>query len=149
MATYYSDRVRSDATHPVQANNGLVVDFCEVSVGTALVGSDIVKLFTVPKNARVLSVLVAGYGIQSGTDSVYTVGDAGDTDRFVTIANGLNLRSNNASQNLGMFSIDGATTGIGHKYTADTDVNLTITTAGTGMTTGGKIHAAIFYFIVD
>lgn len=147
MATYYSDRSSAAGTHAVKGGFGLIVDKCTVSVATALVNSDVIKLFTVPKGAKILSIMVAGYGIQSGTDAVYTIGDTGDTDRLVTVANGLNLRSNNAAQTLGIGSIASATTGLLYEYTAATDINMTITTAGTGMTTGGKIQCVILYFI--
>lgn len=147
MATYYSDRVNANGTHNIRAGFGLVTDICTVSVGTALVNSDLIKLFTIPSGARVTNIQVAGYGVQSGTDAVYTIGDVTVTNRLVTVANGLNLRSNNASQAAGIFSIPSATLGIGYKYTANTDINMTITTAGTGMTTGGTIIVLIQYFM--
>jgi hypothetical protein len=149
MATYYSDRMNAAATEPVQGGNGLIFDFAEVSVDVALVNSDVVKLFKLPKGAYVVGVYIAGHGVQSGTDAVYTVGSGDDPDRFVTVANGLNLRSNNAAQTWGIGCIPSATSGFGYKTTAETDVDLTITTAGTGMTTGGKIKAGIMYYIVD
>lgn len=147
MPTYYSDRVRSDGAHHIKSGFGLIADVCVVSVGTALINNDIIKLFTVPKGARVLGLSVAGHGVQSGTDSVYTIGDTGDTDRLVTTANGLNLRSNNAVQNIGIGSIAGASAGIGHVYAANTDIEMLITTAGTGMTTGGRIICMILYWM--
>jgi hypothetical protein len=149
MPTYYSDRMNAAATEPVQGGNGLIFDFAEVSVGTALVNDDIVKLFKLPKGAYVVGLLIAGYGVQSGTDAVYTVGDSDDPDRYITTANGLNLRSNNASQTWGMGILPTATAGFGYKTTASVDVDLKITTAGTGQTTGGKIRAGIMYYIVD
>jgi hypothetical protein len=145
MPTYYSNRVRPDGRQSIKKDSGLTVDYAIVNIATALVNSDVVKLFTVPKNAEILGFMIQGHGVQSGTDSQFKLGDADDDDRFG--AGLTNLRTNySATIMAGPHSATGAT-GFGYKYTADTDIELIITAAGTGMATGGTIKAAVFYYI--
>ena len=145
MAIYYSDRVNEEGTQNIKGGLGLIIDNCTVSVGTALVNNDRIKLFTLPKGSRVLGLQVQGVGVQSGTDSLFSIGDEADPDRFQTGV--INLRSNSLDTYIYLIpSEKTATTGIFNEYEEDTDVELKITTAGTGMTTGGKINAVIYYF---
>ena len=146
MATYYSDRTSSNSSHAIKGGFGLVVDTCVVSVGTALVNNDIIKLFTVPKGARVVTVMVQGVGVQSGTDSEFELGDSGDQNRFMGAST--NLRPAINSIYCSCLPVDkSASTSIFYTYTANTDIELKITTAGTGMTTGGTIVSSIMYFL--
>ena len=146
MATYYSNRSSSNGSHEIKGGFGMISDYCEVSVGTALVNNDIIKLFTLPKGARVIAMTVLGQGVQSGADSVFDVGDSGDQDRIM--GGQTTLRSSSyASYWWTIPTAKSATTAPFHVYTANTDIELKITTAGTGMTTGGKIVAGIIYFL--
>lgn len=150
MATYYSDRVREDRRHSIKKESGLNVDFATVSIGTALVNSDVIKLFTLPKNAEIVGFMIQGHDVQTGNDSVAKLGDAGDDDRFGAAIH--NLRTNvpaalAAGPHSATVTSGNPATGMGHKYAADTDVDLIITTAGTGQKTGGVIKAAAFYYV--
>ena len=148
MATYYSDRMSSNSSHAIKAGGAIVGDVCEVSVSVALVNNDIIKLFTVPKGARVVTVMLQGVGVQSGTDSEFELGDSGDTERLLIASAGQYLRSNKHDAYFYLNSSAKTTANnTFHTYAANTDIEMKITTAGTGMTTGGKIVAAILYYV--
>lgn len=137
MATYTSDRVST--LIPARDGIGVVHQICSYTVTTALILADIVQLFKIPEGAIVLDLMVASDGTQSGSDSVFTVGDTADTDRYIAVAGGLALRTGGGLARLGV------QTGVGFTNTADTTIDLIITTAGTGQTTGGIIKASILY----
>lgn len=148
MATYYSDRVNSLGTHAIKGGTGIVYDECTVTIGSvALATNDVIHLFTVPAGAVVRSLSVIPVGaVQSGTDSVFTVGDlAGDTDRYYTTSSGTSLRSNNIYYYDGLFG--GALATNNTPYATDTTIIMTITTGGTGMAADKAIVVRISYFM--
>lgn len=150
MPTYYSNRVKATGVQAVQKQLGLTTDVFEFSPATALVNSDVIKLVTVPKGAKIINIRVGGKGIQSGTDSVFALGDAADDDRFG--AGYQTLRSNVTTQtDIPSAGVTGGeiVSGAGYEYTADTDLELKITTAGTGQTTGGKIFGVVQYYSAE
>ena len=142
MPNYNSSRI-SNAL-PARARNGFEVVFSgTVTVGVALILSDTVTLAKLPVGAMIVDVKIKSNGTQSGSDSVFTVGDSTDTARYITTAAGLALRSGGGYSSLNAV---GATKGAGYVITSTTDtVILTITTAGTGQTTGGLIDCFITY----
>lgn len=136
--TYQSDKVASSI--PARSGVGVVTQVCSFSVATALVVNDVIQLFKVPQNAVILNLWVSSDGTQgANTDSVFTVGDGADTDRFITTAGGLILRSGGGVAFMNAFA------GAGYQYTAEDTVDLKVTTVGTGQTTGGTIRAGIIY----
>jgi hypothetical protein len=136
--TYYSDRV--DPSIPARSGIGVVTQVCTFAVAANLVVNDIIQLFKVPKNAVINDIWVSSDGTQgANTDSVFTVGDGADTDRFITTAGGTILRSGGGLARMNAFA------GAGYQYSAEDTVDLKITTVGTGQTTGGTINAGIMY----
>ena len=117
----------------------VTVLFGILDVSVALATSDTINLCKIPAGAQMIDVAIMSAGTQSGSDSTFTVGDSGDTDRFITTAGGLALRSGGGVSRMNGAALSAATTGIGYEYTADTDLVMTIATAGTGQTTGGRI----------
>lgn len=148
MATYYSDRAPLNNSASPKGGFGYVKDRCVVTIGSvALATNDVINLFVLPKGSLVTGVLVTPVGtIQSGTDSVYTIGDSGgDTDRYVNTANGTSLRSNISGYYMGLFGA--ALTTSNTPLADDTTIIMTITTGGTGMATDRAIIVNIEYYI--
>lgn len=147
MATYYTDRTETGTAGntttvipPRVDGRGLIAQSCEITVGTALANNDIIELFKVPLGAVVIDLMVSSDGTQgANNDAVFTVGDGDDTDRYITTAGGLALRTGGGLNRMN------AHTGLHNKYTADDTIDLKVTTAGTGQTTGGKIRAHVVY----
>lgn len=140
MATYYTDRTNADDTIPARSGLGLIVQKATITIGTALATNDIIQLFKVPSGAIIHDLTVSSNGTQSGnSDAVFSVGIGGDTDKFITTAAGLKLRSGG-----GVVSIDNED-GHAYTFTADDTIDLLVTTGGTGQTTGGIINATVAY----
>ncbi|MBP9838885.1 MAG: hypothetical protein KBC84_09240 [Proteobacteria bacterium] len=160
MATYYSNRTSSNNSHSIKSGFDLITDFCiATDASTALVLSDVIKLFTIPKGAIILSMVFGGTARNSGNDRVVTVGDASDTDRFLTTSAGtifrdssvysyFNLAGQGTANHSGTGSSAVITRGLGYKYTEDTDLQITVTTAGTGNAADWVLSCAIQYYIV-
>lgn len=146
MATYYSDKANVEGTKTPKGGLNLIADVCTFDIGTALATNDVIKLFKLPKGASVVGITGCGRGVQSGTDAVFTIGDATDPDRFWETSLGNTLSSTQFDHYLflgrGRY---GATEGVFNSYDEATDIEMKITTGGTGMTTGGQIVMAIFY----
>lgn len=117
----------------------VTVLFGILDVSVALATSDTINLCKIPAGAQMIDVAIMSAGTQSGSDSTFTVGDSGDTARFITTAGGLALRSGGGVSRMNGAVLSAATKGIGYEYTADTDLVMTITLQGTGQTTGGRI----------
>lgn len=161
MPTYYSNRINAANTHPVQGGNGLVCDFClATDASTALVLNDVIKLFTIPKGAIIIGLKYGGTARNSGNDRVITIGDAADPDRLVVTASGTFFRDNSVSMAdfiAGYSTVNHAGTGssvvvsrgFGYRYTADTEIIATVTTAGTGNAADWVLQCAIQYYIVS
>lgn len=159
MPTYYSNRTSSTGSHYVRKDHGLNADFCiATDASTALVLNDVIKLFTVPAGAIIVGLKYGGTARNSGNDRALTIGDAGDTDRLVTTASGTFFRDNSVSMAdfvAGNSTVNHAGTGssvvvnkgFGYKYTADTDIIATITTAGTGNAADWVFQCFIEYYI--
>jgi hypothetical protein len=96
-------------------------------------------LFKLPANAVLRDITISSNGTQSGADSVFTVGDSVDTDRYITTAAGLALRTGGSVARLN------AHAGLNFQNTAETTVQLLVTTVGTGQTTGGIIKFSAIY----
>lgn len=118
----------------------VTVLFGILDVSVALATNDTINLCKIPAGAQMIDVAIMSAGTQgANSDSTFTVGDSGDTDRFITTAGGLALRSGGGVSRMNGAALSAATTGIGYEYTADTDLVMTITAQGTGQTTGGRI----------
>jgi hypothetical protein len=147
MATYYSDRTIAGTAGNTATRTpsridgrGLVHQVCAYSVATAFGASDVLQLFTVPAGAIILDGGVASGGTQgANNDAVFTVGDGGDTDRYITTSAGLVLRTGG-----GVVRFT-ALAGFVYEYSAEDTIDLLITTVGTGQTTGGYVTGWILY----
>lgn len=144
MPTYFSSRVSTSNTVlagdiPARQSEQVTSQVTEITIGTALVASDIIQLFTLPRGAVILNLIISSNGTQSGSDAVFTVGDTAVNNRYILVAGGLALRTG------GGVNVLGAHTGLGYVIPAESTMNLYITTVGTGQTTGGVIRAQVTY----
>jgi len=138
MANYNTDKVASGVV--TRAGMGTQSISGEITIGTALAASDTISLFKLPPNSVIRDLMISSNGTQgANSDSVFTVGDSGDTDRYITTAGGLCLRSGGGVSRLN------ATTGLNYQNTSETTVQLLITTVGTGQTTGGVVKFTAIY----
>jgi hypothetical protein len=138
MANYNTDKVAS--TVFPRAGTGTVSVSGEMTVGTALLLNDTVSLFKLPPNAVIRDLHISSSGTQgANSDSVFTVGDSGNTARYITTAGGLCLRSGGGVSRLN------AHAGVNYQNTAETTVQLLVTTVGTGQTTTGVIKFSAIY----
>lgn len=137
MANYNTDKVASGVV--TRAGMGTQSISGEITIGTALAASDTISLFKLPPNSVLREIIITSNGTQSGSDSVFTVGDSGDTDRYITVAGGLALRTGGGLSRLN------AHTGLNYQNTSETTVQLLITTVGTGQTTGGVVKFTAIY----
>jgi hypothetical protein len=138
MATYLSNKMAAGVV--TRAGMGVQSVSGTYTIVTALAGNDLIHLCKLPPNSVVRHVQVGSNGTQgANTDSVFTVGDADDEDRYITTAGGLSLRSG------GGVSVLNATSGLDVQNTAETTLYLKVTTAGTGQTTGGIVKFTVVY----
>ncbi len=137
MATYLSNKMAAGVV--TRAGTGLQSVSGSYTVATALVNNDLVHLCKIPANGVIRDISVGSNGTQSGSDGVFTVGDATDEDRYISVAGGLSLRSGGGVSKLNV------TTGLDHQYTDETIIYLKVTTQGTGQTTGGIIKFTVIY----
>lgn len=146
--TYYSDRTKAVAagntsTYPPARGDGrgFVNQAFSFTVETALVVNDVIQLVKVPAGATILDLVVISGGTQSGSDSVFQVGDGSDTDRYITTAGGIIMRSGGGMVRLNAFA------GINYNYTNEDTIDLLLSTVGTGQTTGGYVKGWVNYRI--
>jgi hypothetical protein len=137
MPTYLSNKMQPGVV--ARAGMGTQSVSGEYTVAPALILNDLVHLCRLPANSVVRDVMVSSNGTQSGADSVFTVGDSVDEDRYITTAAGTALRTGGGVARLN------ATTGLNFQNTAETILYLKVTTVGTGQTTGGVIKFSVIY----
>lgn len=137
MPTYLSNKMQPGVV--ARAGLGTQSVSGEYTVATALVLNDLVHLCRLPANSVVRDLIVSSNGTQSGSDSVFTVGDAADEDRYITTAAGLALRTGGSVARLN------TTNGVNFQNTAETILYLKLTTVGTGQTTSGVIKFSVIY----
>lgn len=125
-------------TNPVASRgmaNALVCVAGQVAVGTAgLALNAVTPLVRVPKGFTLIHATLEATDMDSGTALVLAVGDAGDNDRILT---GLTIGQ------AGGISSSIAVTGHQFRYTDETTINLTATTAA-GTAVAGTVQISLF-----
>jgi len=124
-------------TNPVASRgmaNTLVCVAGTVAVGTAgLALNAVTPLVRVPKGFTVIHATLEATDMDSGTALVLAVGDTGDNDRILT---GLTIGQ------AGGISSAIAVTGHQYRYTEETTINLTATTAS-GTAVAGTVQISL------
>lgn len=135
MPTYLMDV----AATTVPAKHGIetVTAIGTLTVGTALVASDIIQGVKVPKNAVIQDLIVTA-SASLGATLTAEVGDGGDTDRYIV--------SGTLAQGAADFKRMAAATGHGFTYTAEDTIDIKINTAATG-TTGAVVKMSVQYYV--
>lgn len=129
MATFQSDKLPVTVTRREPSSAGVTCVVADLVV-TAAATNDVFEMIKVPKGAVIYDVILAAGNVDSGTALVMTVGDGGDTDRYITLstigqAGGI-ARMNNQ-------------VGSGYTYTADDSIDILVTTGATGIETGSPV----------
>jgi hypothetical protein len=137
MPTYLSNKMQPGVV--TRAGMGVQSVSGTYTIATTLILNDLIHLCRVPANAVIRDIMVSSNGTQSGADSVFTVGDSVDEDRFITTAAGLSFRTGGGVARLN------ATTGLDHQYADETIIYVKLTTLGTGQTTGGVVRFVVIY----
>ena len=146
MATLLSTQLTPPAA-PI-AGVGMGGQILHSAVGTytitaALVLADVINLFYLPRNARVVGGYVKSDDLDSGgTGLRIDVGDAGDVDRYLTGGAG-------TPGPVAGVTNDIASTGIGYLNTAKTLVSATVSTGPTTGATTGTFTVRLFYTVEE
>lgn len=109
------------------------------TVVSNLTAADTLTMVKVPAGASILSV-VAAASASIGATATASIGDAGSATRFVAAAQ----FGQGAAQSIYI----PAATGVGYKYTSDTDIIITIATLATPAT-GAVITLTVVYSMQD
>lgn len=138
--TYLSDKAAASVPIRTPVVGGTATVRASFTITAALVVNDVIQLVKVPKGCFVLDVKVQCPDLDTGGSPVaaFTVGDGGDTDRYITATTAgaaATLTRMNALTAL-------ATTS---PYTADDTVDLLISTAPQTSVTTGTIVADVTY----
>lgn len=105
--------------------------------GVAFVINDVVQMVKVQSGTVVVGVYLSVDALESNAAIVTSVGDGGDTDRFLT---GLTIGRSSAAGASGAL----AHTGHLYQYTADDTIDFKVDTAGTaGQATSGKLRLSV------
>ena len=137
MATLKSNKVTANA--PARdLPSGVLAVVGTYALGAALALNDVIQMVTVPAGATILDVLLAVTDLDTGGSPaiVLTVGDGGDTDRFVT--------ASTVGQAGGVARLN-ATTGAGYKYTAKDTIDVLVSTGPATGATSGTVSLTVLY----
>lgn len=113
----------------------------EYTLTAALVVNDVIQLFKLPQNARVVGGLIKSDDLDTGSAAITLhVGDAGDVDRYF---------SSSTVAQAGGVDRAMAATGVDYLNTARTLVYLTVAVAPATGTTTGTIVVLIEYMVEE
>jgi len=113
------------------------------TITAALVLADVINLFTLPPNSRVVGGFIKSDDLDTGgTGLRIDVGDAGDTDRYLT-------GTAATPGPVAGVSNDIAATGISYLNTAKTTVFATVATGPTTGATTGTFTVRLFYTVEE
>lgn len=131
---------RAAASYQAREEHGPVVIQQSIthSVAANPTATDIIQLFKIPKNARVLEMVCTATDMDSSTGIAFSIGDGADTDRFITAAGGV------VGQAATIVRMDNPV-GINYQYTADDTIDLTWTAAASGTFTAGSVTVVLLY----
>lgn len=148
MATAYTSN-RATSTQAAKSRTGVVFDDCTFALSAALVINDTVKLFKIPKGAKVLDFKIA-FPILDSNVSPACVVDVGDSASATTYVSGSTKGSHFSAAYIMSMVVDGVPASFRTSYSsADDYLQIKIATApATGETTG-TINASIQYQMDD
>jgi hypothetical protein len=140
MAAYYPTNKASGTG--VQQNIGGVSRAAAVwEVGSATLGTaDTLYGPTVPAGSIITNVALAATDLDTGSSVGLNVGDSTSTARFI---------SGSTIGRTGEHTIDIASTGAAYKYTAATQLNVTVSTASNGGVAGGTVALVVDYVVLE
>lgn len=126
MATFDSDKMPVTVTRRQPSSSGVTAVHADLVV-TAAATNDVFRMVKVSKGDVIYDVILGAGDVDSGTALVMTVGDGGDTDRFITAstigqAGGVARMNNYAGQ--------------GFTYSADDTIDILVSTGATGIAAG-------------
>ena len=141
MTTYSSDAVNAGIMPDFRVPAGVVLTrhVLYTTASDAIVSADVIRLLPIPKNARVIDVVISAV-LPAGCTGC-DVGYGGDPDAFF---DGLDLLTT-AVYNMS----SGAVAGFLHKFTADDTIDLTLNKAVTKIPTSTIIYASVTYKMTD
>lgn len=136
MATFQSDKAQTTVTRREPSSAGVTAVVADLVV-TAAATNDVFEMVKIPRGAVIYDVILTAANIDTGTALVMTVGDGGDTDRFITLstvgqAGGIARMNNQA--------------GAGYSFTADDTIDITVTTGATGIEAGSPVVTLIVLY---
>lgn len=149
MATYQSGRVNAAGgttlDHvPARVGVGLVEDYAEYTVSTALALNDVIQMLNVGAGARVLELVLISQDLDTNGSPtiVLDVGDGADTDRYI---DGTTIGQTGGTTRLGQGIT--ATGNILFEYTADDTIDILVQAGPATGATSVKIalYALISY----
>lgn len=136
MATFQSDKVQTGVTRREPSSAGVTAVHADLTV-TAAATNDVFEMVKIPKGAVIYDVILGAANVDTGTALVMTVGDGGDTDRFITLST--------VGQAGGIARMN-SYVGQGYTYTADDTIDILVTTGATGVETGSPtVSLTVFY----
>ena len=142
MASYYPTNNASGTG--VQQNIGGVSRACAVwEIGSATLGTaDTLYGPTVPANAVITGVSLSATDLDTGSSLALAVGDSTSAALFIAAA---------TIGRTGEHSTDIASTGAAYKYTAATQVNVSVTSgsASNGGVAGGTLALVVDYVVLE
>jgi hypothetical protein len=154
MATLYTDHYSkayvsdpSEAVDPGQVTGNVRVLYAEYTPVANVIGTaDVIKLFKLPKGARVINAAVKAPSL--GTTGIMTLGHAASVDAVESAASAAFIPA--ASLDAGGQAVLGlptaASTGIAKKFAAEVDVQIAFTEA-TDAALGDTIQAWVQYVL--
>lgn len=126
MATFTSDKVANTVTRRESSSAGVTCVHADLTV-TAAATNDVFQMVKIPKGAVIYDVTLRASNIDTGTALLITVGDGGDTDRFIT--------SSSVGQAGGIARLNNEA-GLGYTYTEDDTIDVLVATGATGVESG-------------
>lgn len=141
-ATKRDVNVPSKKIAPGEVNGQIKVAYDEFSPAAAITINSVIKMMKLPAGARVIDVLIKTTDL--GSAGVFDVGweangvEAADADGFFAA-----LDVNTAAINK-LMAATAAVDGVFKKFSAETQISITVTTATTA---AGKIQLAVFYIV--
>jgi hypothetical protein len=138
MATTFTSSKVASTVQEREFHGGVNSISATYTITGAFVINDVVQMVKVPFGARILYCKVTVPALDSSTGVVWSLGDGGDDDRYITGA------TTGRSGAAGVSVINTATSE--YTYTADDTIDFKVTTAATGTAaTTGDITVDVLY----
>lgn len=135
MASTYSATKAGTGVQP-RAGIGINQQVESYAITGALVVNDVVRLFKIPKGAKVIDAGIAVDDLDQGAGLKLDVGDSNDQDRFIV--------QSTVGQAGGVARL-AAQAGVDYEYTADDYFQVKVQTAPASAQTTGTIRGWLLY----